>query len=80
MVELKMFELVDALEAGGSAQAQLLKWNGKTYVPFGAMITLHEYVGEYGIADDRGYCFQSPESGQWEVVSGLFAQKHRLVG
>lgn len=45
VVELKMFELVDTLEAGGSAQALLLKWNGKTYVPFGAMVTLHEYVG-----------------------------------
>lgn len=79
-MELKLFELIETLEAGGAAKARLLKWNGSTYVPFGAPVELHEYVGQYGAAGDRGYCFLSPESGNWEAISGLFGQKHRLVG
>ena len=80
MPELKLFELLEDLDAGRFAKARLLSWNGATYLPNGPAVIIHEFVGEHGASGDRGYCYQSPASGRWEVVSGLFGQAHRLVG
>ena len=80
MPEFHLFELLENLDAGRTAKARLLEWNGSTYLPTGPTIIIHEFVGEYGPCGDRGYCYRSPESGRWEVVSGLFAQAHRLIG
>lgn len=79
-MKLVMFELRERLEAGRSAQAQVLQWNGTAYARSGPIITLHDFVGEHGDTGDRGYCIESEVSGRWEVVSGLFSQEYRPIG
>lgn len=79
-MKLVMFELLENLEAGQTAKAQVLQWTGTRYLRNGPVITLHDFVGEHGIAGDRGYCVQSDVSGLWEAVSGLFSQEFPRLG
>ncbi len=74
MNDLKMFSLLERLEPGYSARARLLNWNGEQYVGTGPTIDLHDHLGHYGVAGDRGHCLLSSESGQWEVFHGLSMQ------
>ncbi len=75
----RLFELVDELEAGRSALARLLKWDGQKYVPSGEEIVLHDVIGMHGVLHDRGYAVLSGESNQWEVVGGLCAPDFHYV-
>lgn len=76
---LQIFELLEPLEAGRSAQARLLVWDGDSHVPGRKVVTLYDYVGSHGHTGDRGYCIHSVVSQRYEVVSGLFAQEYRQV-
>jgi hypothetical protein len=76
---LQLFELMEQLEAGRTAQARLLVWDGKSYVPSRKVVTLFDYVGSHGLPGDRGYCFQSGMSQHWEVVSGLSPHVYRQM-
>ena len=80
MADLQLFELIEPLEAGGTARANLLLWGGSGYVPKGRPVTLHDFVGSHGLTGDRGYCFLSWDSNRWEVASGLFTQEYRRIG
>ena len=79
MADLQLFELVEPLEPGGTARANLLLWKGFGYMANGHPVTLHDFVGSQGMAGDRGYCFRSWESNRWEVACGL-SQEFRRVG
>ena len=75
MSDLKMFALIERLEPGHCAKAHLLFWNGERYIPDrAAVIHVHDHLGHYGVAGDRGHCVLSEESGHWEVVNGLNVQ------
>ena len=74
MESMRQFELLEDLVPGGSASAVLVRWNGKGYMRGHEEVVLHDFIGGHGNRGDRGYAFQSPESGRWEVVSGLFEQ------
>jgi hypothetical protein len=72
MTGIRVFELIEALEAGKSAKARLLNWNGERYQPSGLIqVQVHDFVGESGAPGERGYCFLSNESHRWEVLCGL---------
>jgi hypothetical protein len=72
MCGIRVFQLVERLEAGKSARARLLDWNGERYrLSAFAAVRVHDRVGEHGQPGDRGYCFMSEESHHWEVLSGL---------
>jgi hypothetical protein len=76
MIGIRVFQLLEALEAGKSARARLLDWNGEMYRPRTlAEVRVHDFVGEHGQPGDRGYCFMSDESHRWEVLSGLANKK-----
>jgi hypothetical protein len=74
MQGLRRFELLENLEPESVARAVLLVWDGKRYVRSKSVIDLHEFVGIHGLRGDRGFTFLSPESGVWEVASGLSQQ------
>ncbi len=74
MIDMKMFTLLERLEPGRSARARLLNWNGQQYVQDGQTIQVHDHLGHYGVAGDRGHCVLSDDSGQWEVFHGLNMQ------
>ena len=80
MSDLRMFELIEPLQAEGSASARLLVWNGSRYVPEGNPIAVFDFVGSHGMPGDRGYCFMSSRSRRWEAASGLFAQEYSRLG
>ena len=69
---MRQFELLEDLRPRGQAKAVLLRWSGEEYIRTGDQIELHEFLGSYGDRGDRGYTCFSPESGRWEVMSGLF--------
>jgi hypothetical protein len=72
MQGMRKFELQENLEPNGSAKAVLLKWNGKKYVlSTSEPVVVFDFVGQHGTKRDRGYCFLSDESGQWEAACGL---------
>jgi hypothetical protein len=75
---MRQFELMEDLRANESARAMLLVWNGRRYVRTKEIIEVFDFVGQHGTRGDRGYAFLSPESGCWEVASGLLEQG--LVG
>jgi hypothetical protein len=79
MSQLKAFELLEGLEPDGSARARLLVWNGMNYVAAGEIITIYDVVGAHGPVGDRGFGVLSEDSKRWEVVSGLFEQRHRSI-
>lgn len=79
MHDLRIFQLMDSLEAGRQAPAVLLAWDGVRYMPSETAIELFDFVGQHGQRGDRGYCALSPQSGLWEVVSGLYSQDARQV-
>jgi len=79
MFHLRLFELIEPLEAGRSAKARLLKWDGTRYAPTGEEITVHDFAGSHGTAHDRGYAFQSDQSKRWEVLAGLFTQEYESI-
>lgn len=71
MAQLQIFELVEPLEAGKKARANLLKWNGTNYAARGAKAVLvYSFAGSHGVQGDRGYCFLG-DSDRWEVVGSL---------
>lgn len=74
MPQMRQFELLENLKPGESAQAVLLGWNGGRYVPTQDRVVVFDFVGQHGARGDRGYGFYSPESGRWEVASGLNEQ------
>ncbi len=76
-MKTRVFELFNELEAGHSARARLLKWDGRQYVPSNEEIVLHDVIGRHGIVHDRGYAALSEESHQWEVIGGLCAHEGR---
>ncbi|MGD9645452.1 MAG: hypothetical protein AB7U73_07055 [Pirellulales bacterium] len=82
MSQIRIFELIEALEAGRSAQARLLIWDAATesYVPGRKTITLYDFVGGHGGPGDRGYCFQNGASQLWEALCGIEAQHYRPFG
>ena len=67
----RLFELTEDLRPGRSANAKLLKWDGRRYVSAGESIVLHDQIGAQGARHNRGYCLFSGESQQWEVLGGL---------
>lgn len=69
---MRQFELIDNLEAYGTARAVLMKFNGSTYVRSAEQITVQDFIGSHGDRGDRGYTFFSTESNRWEVAAGLF--------
>jgi hypothetical protein len=71
---IRQFELLESLQTEGKAAAVLLKWDGETYVRSKETIELHEHVRTHGERGDRGYCFFSSDSNQWESLSGLYQQ------
>lgn len=71
---IRPFELLSDLPPGGHARAALLEWTGQGYVKSNTEIEVHEFVNQHGRTGDRGYAYRSPESGCWEVLSGLFEQ------
>ena len=77
---MRHFELLDDLREGESAPAVLLKWNGQRYVRTAEKVEIFDFVGQHGDRGDRGYGFLSPESGKWEVTSGLNEQSRFGVG
>ncbi|HEY1599138.1 MAG TPA: hypothetical protein VGG64_06020 [Pirellulales bacterium] len=80
MTGIRVFELVEVLEAGKSAKARLLNWNGERYQPSAfVQVQVHDYVGESGVPGDCGYCFLSNESHRWEVLCGLPAPQAEAV-
>ena len=74
MQGIRQFELLENLEARGQAKAALLRWNGTRYVRSKEVVELHEHVGIHGLRGDRCFGFLSPDSGQWEAISGLYQQ------
>lgn len=68
------FELLENLAPEGEAKAVLLRWNGQKYVRSSEVIMLHDVVRMHGDEGDRGYAFKSTESGNWEVLGGLYQQ------
>jgi hypothetical protein len=78
-MNLHLFELIDPLEAGRTAEARLLKWDGEKYVPSAEMITVRDFVGSHGKAGDRGSTFLSDQSKCWEVLSGLRTQDDESI-
>lgn len=74
MQGIRCYELLEDLRARGSAQAVLLRWHDGRYVRTNDRITIHDFVDTHGDRGDRGYAFQSDESGHWEALSGLFQQ------
>lgn len=78
-MNIRLFELLEPLLAGRSAQACLLKWDGTKYVPTAEKVTVYDYVGSHGTEGDRGYTFFSPQSTHWEVLSGLFTQEYESI-
>jgi hypothetical protein len=72
MSEIRIFQLLETLLAGSSAQARLLNWNGERYSASAyTTVTVHDFVGEHGAAGDRGYCYLSEDSHRWEVLGTL---------
>jgi hypothetical protein len=71
MFGLQIFELLETLDIGHRAEARLLVWTGQHYVSGQDTILVHDHAGSHGVRGDRGYCFLSPVSNQWEVVGGL---------
>ena len=72
MTGIRVFELIERLEAGKSAKARLLNWNGELYKPSAfVQVVVHDFVGESGLPGECGYCFLSNESHRWEVLCGL---------
>jgi hypothetical protein len=72
MTGIRVFELIEVLEAGKSAKARLLNWNGERYQSTSfVQVQVHDFVGESGVPGERGYCFLSNESHRWEVLCGL---------
>lgn len=80
MQGIRQFELLDDLASRESARAILLVWNGRNYVRTKEIVQVHDFVGQHGFHGDRGYAFLSPESGLWEVASGLHEQVMSGVG
>lgn len=78
-MNLRLFELIEPLEAGRSAEARLLKWDGTKYVASAEKVAVYDFVGSHGTAGDRGYTFLSDQSKCWEVLSGLFAQDFESI-
>lgn len=78
-MNMRLFELIEPLEAGRSAEARLLKWDGSKYSPTAEKVTVHDFVGGHGTAQDRGYAFFSDQSKCWEVLSGLFTQDYESI-
>ncbi len=74
---LRMFKLIDSLEAGKSARARLYRWNGERYIDDFDVIHVHDYIGECGGRGDRGYCYFSEISRRWEVLRGLLSTAHQ---
>ena len=79
MFNLRLFELIEPLEASRSAKARLLKWDGARYIATGEEITVHDFAGSHGTAQDRGYAFLSDQSKKWEVLAGLFTQEYESI-
>ena len=80
MQGLKQFELLDDLRPNDTARAVLLSWNGQRYVRSRQAIEVVDFVGQHGHAGDRGYAFQSPDSGLWEAACGLYEQVAMGIG
>ena len=82
MSQIQLFELLESLEAGRSAQARLLVWDAASgnYISSRKVITLYDFVGGHGTTGDRGYCFQNGSSMRWEALCGIEAQEHRPFG
>jgi hypothetical protein len=82
MSQIQLFELLEPLDAGRSAQARLLVWDASSenYVPSRKTITLYDFVGGHGTEGDRGYCFHNGASMRWEALCGIEAQDHRPFG
>jgi hypothetical protein len=77
MSQFKMFELIDPLEAGKSARAKLMEWDGERYVHEPQSVRVHDFIGAFGCRGHRGYCFLSNDSERWEVDCGLLSQAHQ---
>ena len=71
---IRCFELMEDLRPRGSAQAVLLRWHEGRYVRTAERIVINDFVDTHGDRGDRGYAFESSESGKWEALSGLFQQ------
>jgi hypothetical protein len=71
---IRCYELLEDLAPCGSARAVLLRWNNGQYIRTSEQIIVNEFVNTHGDRGDRGYAFQSTESGRWEALSGLFQQ------
>ena len=79
MNQMRMFKLIEALDAGGCARAWLLSWNGERYAEEEGIIRVYDFMGESGERGERGYCFLSPESKRWEVLKVLSAMAQPFV-
>ena len=71
---IRCYELLEDLRARGSAKAVLLQWQDGSYVRTSNRIVVNDFVDTHGDRGDRGYAFESAESGKWEALSGLFQQ------
>lgn len=80
MEGIRCFELLEDLTSDGVARAVLLRWDGQDYVKSHDVIELHDVVSSHGSEGDRGYTFQSGDSGRWEVLAGLYQQVPRFGG
>lgn len=74
MTQIRQFELLEDLSPEGEAEAVLLKWNGNKYVRSNETVVICDVVRMHGDRGDRGYAFKSSESGNWEVLGGLYQQ------
>jgi hypothetical protein len=74
-MSLQLFELLDSLDPGHSAEALILAWNGNQYVTKDAKTAIvYSFAGSHGVAGDRGYCFLG-SSGRLEAVGSLVNER-----
>jgi hypothetical protein len=74
-MSLQLFELIESLDPGHSAQAHILVWNGNQYVVKDAKAAIvHSFAGSHGVAGDRGYCFLG-SSGRLEAIGSLVNER-----
>lgn len=74
MNEIHCYELLQDLPPRGSAEAVLLRFHDGRYIRTQNRIVVHDFVDTHGDRGDRGYAFESAQSGKWEALSGLFQQ------
>ena len=79
-MKLVMFELFEKLDAGQTAKAYLLQWNGRRVCVTGPTIILHDFVANTGSPETAAIAFSQKYLASGGRVSGLFTQECSRLG